>query len=462
MKFSLRKRKARSEAEREAGVVHATLDPGGPGVARLHLVPPRPSSRGKEPYLLLINGQYILPVGPSWAALLRTFMEVLNERARPGEEISENEMTVILDDVVTRMKRLYPVSANRLVDDLDELMALILAVAHNQPVPEGLQAAMTLGEYAKHMTAPHRMDLIVSPMTVNGVWQCPLHCKNCYAAGQPGMMVEYELDTGGWKRVIDRCQEAGIPQLTFTGGEPTVRKDLVELIDYAQWHVTRLNTNGVILTPELAKSLYEASLDGIQITLYSFISEVHDKLVGKKGGWELAVEGIKNAVAAGLSVSINTPLVDANADYFKTLKFIHDLGVRYATCSGLIPTGAASKQIEGNETLSNERLFAVLELSLDTANRLGMEISFTSPGWLTSEQLKDLGLFNPICGACLSNMAVMPNGAVAPCQSWLGNPEGLGNILSTPWEEIWNHSECREIRENAATSEYCPLGGKLR
>jgi MoaA/NifB/PqqE/SkfB family radical SAM enzyme len=456
----LGRKRAREEIERQVGVTHATLDPGGPGVARLHLVPPKVSSRGKQPSILFINGWHILPVGSSWAALLRTFMEVLNERANPGEEIGDEEMVKILDLVVLKMKKLYRVSKERLVDDLDELLAIIMAVAHGQPVPEGLQTAMTLGEYTDNMTAPHRMDLIISPMTLNGIWQCPLHCQNCYAAGQPGMMINHQLTTVGWKEVIDRCREAGIPQLTFTGGEPTVRQDLVELVDYASWHITRLNTNGVMITAELAKSLSEASLDGIQLTLYSYDSEVHDKLVGKKGGWQFTVEGIKNALAAGLSVSINTPLVEANVDYSETLEFIHKMGIRYATCSGLIPTGAASKQIEQNEILSNQRLYLALATALDTAKNLGIEVSFTSPGWLTSEQLESLGLLNPICGACLSNMAVMPNGAVAPCQSWLDNPQGLGNILDIPWEEIWNHPDCKRIRETAAMSDNCPLGGK--
>ena len=59
-----------------------------------------------------------------------------------------------------------------------------------------------------------------------------------------------------------------------------MRKDLVELINYAQWFVTRLNTNGILLTEELCEQLYEASLDSVQITLYSNVPEIHNELVG--------------------------------------------------------------------------------------------------------------------------------------------------------------------------------------
>jgi len=84
-----------------------------------------------------------------------------------------------------------------------------------------------------------------------------------------------------------------------------------------------------------------------------------------------------------------------------------------------------------------------------------MDIQFTSPGWLTNEQLNQLGLSIPACGACLSNMAITPKGDVIPCQSWL-HDEILGNFLTTPWEKIWNHPICKKMREMDDT-EVCPL-----
>ena len=75
------------------------------------------------------------------------------------------------------------------------------------------------------------MDLMVSSMTKqDGAWNCNLKCLHCYAAGQPQAVVR-ELDAAQWKKIIDRLRSAGVPQLTFTGGEPTMRPDLVELVD---------------------------------------------------------------------------------------------------------------------------------------------------------------------------------------------------------------------------------------
>ena len=51
------------------------------------------------------------------------------------------------------------------------------------------------------------------------------------------------------------------------------------------------------------------------------------------------------------------------------------------------------------------------------------------------------------CGACLSNMAISPDGNVMPCQSWLEAESSLGNILEVKWEKIWNSNKCKNIRK---------------
>ena len=111
---------------------------------------------------------------------------------------------------------------------------------------------MSIGDYAPLMQAPHRMDLMVSAMTKEGNWHCNQKCVHCYAAGQP-LSDERELSTEDWKKVLDICRRVGIPQVTFTGGEPTMREDLFDLIKYARWFISRLNTNGIRLTPEYCR-----------------------------------------------------------------------------------------------------------------------------------------------------------------------------------------------------------------
>ena len=434
-------------------VRHITLDPKGPGVVRIHMIPPRTESP-EDPFLLLLNGAQLVPLTLSWAVLLANFMDRLE--AFSGCEIGEEDWAGMARGAVDETHRTYPRTDRALLqEDLELMLRSLVAIAQGRE-PDVAVGALTLGEYADKMSAPHRMDLMVSAMTRGGAWHCNQKCLHCYAAGQP-MGESRELTTAEWKDVLARLRAANIPQVTFTGGEPTLRGDLVELVDAAQWFVTRLNTNGRLLTPQLCSALAEASLDSVQVTLYAADAEAHNALVGAPG-FDETVRGIRNAVDAGLIVSVNTPLCSLNRDYAATLRFAAALGVRYATCSGLIPSGGAEGAESRATRLSAEELTEILQSAVAAAHELSMELDFTSPGWLPEQTLRALGLhLIPSCGACLSNMAVAPDGTVIPCQSWLGGT-ALGNILTDDWPAIWDGEACRAIRAESAKMEHiCQL-----
>ena len=434
-------------------VRHITLDPKGPGVVRIHMIPPRTESP-EDPFLLLLNGAQLVPLTLSWAVLLANFMDRLEPFS--GCEIGEEDWAGMARGAVDETHRTYPRTDRALLqEDLELMLRSLVAIAQGRE-PDVAVGALTLGEYADKMSAPHRMDLMVSAMTRGGAWHCNQKCLHCYAAGQP-MGESRELTTAEWKDVLARLRAANIPQVTFTGGEPTLRGDLVELVDAAQWFVTRLNTNGRLLTPQLCRALAEASLDSVQVTLYAADAEAHNALVGAPG-FDETVRGIRNAVDAGLIVSVNTPLCSLNRDYAATLRFAAALGVRYATCSGLIPSGGAEGAESRATRLSAEELTEILQSAVAAAHELSMELDFTSPGWLKEETLRSLGLtLVPSCGACLSNMAVAPDGTVVPCQSWLGGT-ALGNILTDDWPAIWDGEACRAIRAESAKMEHiCQL-----
>lgn len=429
-------------------VRHITLDPKGRGVLRIHMIPPRQDA-DNAPFLLLLNGSRLVPLNLSWAILLANFMDRLEPFT--GVEIAESDWNAMAAGAVAETHKTYPfTSKERLSDDLATMIRSLVAIARGQE-PEAEVAPLTLGEYAPEMTAPHRMDLMVSAMTRGGAWHCNQKCLHCYAAGQP-LSDTPELTTAQWKEILAKLRAANVPQVTFTGGEPTLRADLVELVDAAQWFVTRLNTNGRLLTPELCRRLYDASLDSVQVTLYSHDPAIHNALVGAEG-FDDTVAGIKNAVAAGLSVSVNTPLCSLNTDYAAAVRFVHELGVRYVTCSGLIPSGSAEGAESRATRLTEEQLTDVLRRAVTAAEELEMEMDFTSPGWLKEETLRSLGLtLVPSCGACLSNMAIAPDGGVIPCQSWLSS-QPLGNMLTDDWDKIWQSQRCAAIRAKSAKME---------
>lgn len=434
-------------------VHHTTLNPEGPGVVRIHLVPPKIQNNYIGPSVAIINGQDIIPVSVGWSILLTCFIEEVN--VYDGREITEEDFERIRKNTIKRMKKVYPlVSKKLIIEDLDLMMTTFKQVAYKEEVSEEI-GYVSIGDYAPLMKAPHRMDLLVSAMEKDGRWNCNQQCIHCYAAGQSNAN-EKELSTKDWKGIIQKCRKAGIPQLTFTGGEPTMREDLPELIEEAKWFVTRLNTNGIRLSEEYCAKLKQASLDSMQITFYSCEEEIHNTLVGAKQ-YENTLRGIKNAIAAGISVSVNTPLCTLNKEYRKTLEFLHSLGVLYVTCSGLIMTGNAKTEDSAKYRLEKEDLKMILKDAVAYCHENGMEMNFTSPGWIENEFLEELKLNPPTCGACLSNMAITPSGKVVPCQSWLSG-EVLGDMLNDRWKDIWEGKACVERRKYSSDMlGLCPL-----
>lgn len=439
-------------------ILHTTFNPYEPGVARIYLIPPKFSMFKSVSSVVLVNGHDIIPLRESWAILLSIFIEEVNKYS--GKEITKEELEKIVEKTVKRTKRIYGIflKDDVIKTDLWDIVNTLKSIARGEDVRNKIPR-VSISQYAKHMSAPHRMDLMISSMEKDGNWNCNQKCVHCYAAGQK-QGNQKELTTAEWKKIIDKCRAVCIPQITFTGGEPTMRKDLVELVSYSKWFVTRLNTNGVLLTKELCNKLYKASLDSVQITLYSSNKEIHNKLVGSEN-FERTVQGIKNALEAGLNVSVNTPLCTSNQEYKETLKFLNELGVKYVSCSGLIVTGNAKKEDSKQLQLSKDKLYEILKEAVGYCNENLMEISFTSPGWIENEKIAKLGLDNPSCGACMSNMAITPNGNVVPCQSWLSNDGVLGNMLKDKWKDIWQSKKCKNIRNiNTKVTGKCLLKGE--
>lgn len=431
-------------------IYHLTLDPKEESVIRIHLIPPK-KAKLNIPWVVILNGYYILPLQTGWAILLKEFIEAVN-----NDDGNFKYVDYYIKIASNNTREVFPkASATLLKNDLEEILETFKAIVMNEKVSTEI-GLMTFKEYQKFMNGPHRMDLMISSMEKNGCWNCNQKCLHCYASGEMLSNAE-ELTTSEWKKVIDKLKDSMVPQLTFTGGEPTIRKDLVELIEHSKWFVTRLNTNGILLSKGLCEELYNASLDSVQITFYSSEKDLHNMLVGGDH-FDKTVEGIKNAIKAKLDVSCNTPLCSINKDYVSTIRFLKDLGVKYFSASGLIPSGNANNENSEITKLSKEEITKIIKEAYEYCRGNGLELSFTSPGWIDEKELSRMKMITPSCGACLSNMAIAPNGEVIPCQSWLFE-EGFGNILDVSWKKIWNHPNCKKRRTfSAKNSQVCPLG----
>ena len=138
-------------------VRHITLDPKGPGVVRIHMIPPRDETPA-APFLLLLNGAQLVPLNLSWAIMLANLMDQL--QAYEGQDLAEDQWEALLTAAVEETHRTYPRTKRQtLASDLHLMLTSLVAIAQGRE-PEAEVGLLLLSDYAPEMTAPHRMDLM--------------------------------------------------------------------------------------------------------------------------------------------------------------------------------------------------------------------------------------------------------------------------------------------------------------
>ncbi len=397
---------------------HVTLD----GV-RLHLKP--------DENKLWINSKYVLFLNDSTRFILEALIESCYEV--PKDEVPEQTVKKII--------RKYRVSKQKARQDFDAIIGVINGFARDEP-PLHLIGMSILDQNT--LKAPSRMDLSLT-------YQCNNRCPQCYL--KENTDTKGTLTTQQWRTVIDTLWEVGIPQVVFTGGECMLRKDLVELVEYSKQFTTGIITNGTMISLELARSLCAAHLDWIQITLEAASETIHDEIQGRKGAWKETITGIKNAVAAGLSVSINATLSRKNAQQLTPLiDLAKTLNVQYVSTNAIINAGRGITEKEA-AGLKEPELRKILETACTYAATRNISFNWFLPTCYKNLDPVSLGFGQRCCSACSVNMMVEPNGDVIPCQSW--TQQKLGNILNDPWEKIWDNQVAKDIRNHAFVQEEC-------
>ena len=116
-------------------VRHITLDPKGPGVVRLHMVPPKTLLRRKVPYVVILNGHDVLPLNLSWAVLLACLMDSL--APFEGREVVEADWGAITGRAVEAARLVYPrVRRERMEEELARMLQSFTALARGEEPPE--------------------------------------------------------------------------------------------------------------------------------------------------------------------------------------------------------------------------------------------------------------------------------------------------------------------------------------
>lgn len=267
---------------------------------------------------------------------------------------------------------------------------------------------------------------------------CNMYCAHCYR--DAGCKAEDELSTEQAKKLLTEIKRAGFQIMIFSGGEPLMRPDILELVKFADslGLFPVFGTNGTLITPQMAKDLKAAGARAMGISLDSLDAAKHDKFRSFPGGWQGAVDGMKNCKAAGLPFQIHTTVMDWNAPELEDMiDFAVEIGARAHHFFFLVPTGRAATIEE--ESLRAEQYEDVLTRIMRKQQAVPIELKPTcAPQFLRiAAELGMKSRFHRGCLAGLSYCIISPKGKVQPC-AYL--KEYLGDVRETPFDEIWKNN----------------------
>lgn len=292
------------------------------------------------------------------------------------------------------------------------------------------------------------------PVVVWNVGQrCNLKCVHCYSHSQNR---DYggELTTREGESLIEDLARFGCPVILFSGGEPLLRKDLLDLAQLATDKGLRavISTNGTLITREMARKLKKIGLSYVGVSLDG-MEETNDRFRGVEGAFAAALKGIRNCQEAGIKVGLRFTINRRNA---QDVSAIFDLLEREAiprVCFyHLVYSGRGSELIQ--EDLNRGETRAVVDLIMDRTRDLHRKnlikevltvdnhadgpylyLRMVREGFSRAGEVLELLRMNGGNSSGVGIGCVSWDGSVHADQFW--RHYSFGNVRQRPFSEIW-------------------------
>ncbi len=311
------------------------------------------------------------------------------------------------EDAIKEITGRYNINSDLAKTDYFDIVDKIQTLIHTEDLePVTYLNIDRMEPYSAELSAPYRLDCALT-YRVN---------ESALTHAAPLERVKRDLLSDEWKVILQKAWNAGIPHIIFTGGEPTTRPDLPELVAYAEslGQVTGLLTNGLRLSNrEYLHELLNAGLDHIMILLDPEAEQ----------SWE----AVKDALVEDIFVTVH--LTIANTDEFKLFPYLDRL-----VKMGLINLSLSAQ---------SEDLKPLMKECSEYASARGMSLVWDIP--------VPYSAFNPfnfeeesiaqITGEGNAWLYIEPDGDVLPSQ---GINRVMGNLLSDDWSSIWANRPTKE------------------
>ena len=286
---------------------------------------------------------------------------------------------------------------------------------------------------------------------------CNLKCRHCWIAPkyQAPDKAFSALDPNLFRSIIAEAKPMGLNGIKFTGGEPLLHPKISELIEIVRTEELRLKveTNGVLCTPELAVQLKGASKNTfVSVSIDGAKAETHEWVRGVEGSFDAAWQGVRNLVQAGFKPQVIMSIMRRNNDEMEAVvRLAEQNGAGSVKFNLVQPTARGEAMHEANETLSIQELIdlgAWVEHTLSKTTTLRLLYSHPMAFRPLGKMFGDNGEGCGLCGI-LGILGVLANGSYALCGIGETVPDMVfGHAATNRLEEVWKTSAVlNELRE---------------
>lgn len=270
----------------------------------------------------------------------------------------------------------------------------------------------------QHRPLPYLMDIAITD-------KCNLNCDFCSFIGKEKK--EKILSKEELIKVINDAVMMGVSSVNFVGGEPLLREDLPEIIKELDQKnaITGIFTNGYFLE-EKARSLKQAGLTSVRVSIDSADEETHDKKRNKKGLFKKAVNGLIEAKKQGLITAISCCITSEqikNSDFEKLIELGKKLKVNELFVFEMLPVGGFVK---------NKMSYPPLDINEAIRIARPYNLNPSYPGIVFYQYIADK--FSLGCSGGISYLYISPYGEVFPCDF---HNKCYGNIRKKELPFIW-------------------------
>lgn len=274
--------------------------------------------------------------------------------------------------------------------------------------------------------------------------RCNERCIHCYIPNGK-KNAGFDMSFEKFKYVLDQYAEMGGLQVTLSGGEALMNKDIVKMLWYCREKDMQISllTNLISLKDEQIPILKDVNLSLIQVSLYSMNAEKHDFITTVKGSFEKTKTAIEKLHNADIPVQISCPIMKANKDgYDEVMKYAQSLRMKAQTdyimmAQADLDTSNLANRISIEET--EKVIRDIMENDVDYQTETLAQEPLSS---ISEEEFAEM----PLCGAGLNDLCITVNGDIYPCAGW--QSFAVGNVFRESLKEIWEHSpKLEQIRK---------------